>query len=111
MALNKLALIRYKTIDDCLSNRARKWTLHDLIEKVSEALYEFEGIKDGISKRTIQLDIQTMRSTSLYDAPIIVTDRKFYTYEDPKFRITQSKITKADVEKMSEVVGILKHLN
>lgn len=111
MALNKLALIRYKTIDDCLRNRARKWTLEHLIEKVSEALYEYEGIRDGVSKRTVQLDLQTMRSSKLYSAPIVVTDKKHYTYEDPAFSITQSKLTAADVQKMNEVVGILKHLN
>ena len=111
MALNKLALIRYKTIDECLRNRGRRWTLENLIDKVSEALYEYEGIRDGVSKRTIQLDLQTMRSDKLYSAPIIVLDRKYYTYEDPSFSITQSKLTSADLQKMNEVVGILKHLN
>jgi predicted DNA-binding transcriptional regulator YafY len=111
VALNKLALIRYKTIDTCLRNRARKWTLENLIDKVSEVLYEYEGIRDGVSKRTIQLDLQTMRSEKLYNAPIVVTDRKYYTYSDPKFSITQSKLTPSDLEKMNEVVGILKHLN
>lgn len=76
MALNKLALIRYKTIDHCLRLRHRKWTLEDLMEKVSDALYEFEGIKNGISKRTIQGDIQLMRSNKLgYNAPIVVLHR------------------------------------
>ena len=111
VALNKLALIRYKTIDTCLRNRARKWTLENLIDKVSDVLYEYEGIRDGVSKRTIQLDLQTMRSSKLYNAPIVVTDRKYYTYSDPKFSITQSKLTPSDLEKMNEVVGILKHLN
>jgi len=78
MATNKLALIRYKTIDNCLKNRFRKWTLEDLIEKVSDALYEYEGITSGISKRTIQGDIQMMRSDRLgYNAPIIVTDKNY----------------------------------
>ena len=111
MALNKLALIRYKTIDACLSNRFRKWTLEDLIEKVSDTLYEYEGISEGVSKRTIQLDIQTMRSERLYNAPIVVVDKKFYTYEDPKFRITESPLGAADLEKMNEVVGILRQLS
>ncbi len=111
MALNKLALIRYKTIDECLRNRGRRWTLENLIDKVSEALYEYEGIRDGVSKRTLQLDLQTMRSDKLYSAPIVVQERKYYTYEDPTFSITQSKLTSADLQKMNEVVGILKHLN
>lgn len=111
MALNKLALIRYKTIDDCLCNRARRWTLDDLIDRVSEALYEYEGIEDGVSKRTIQLDLQTMRSDKLYGAPIIVKEKKYYTYEEPGYSITQSKLSSADLQKMNEALGILKHLS
>ncbi len=43
MSINKLALIRYKTIDDCLRSRYRKWCLDDLIEKVADVLYQLEG--------------------------------------------------------------------
>jgi len=112
MSTNKLALIRYKTIDSCLCQRHRKWTLEDLIEKVSNALYELEGIHNGISKRTIQGDIQLMRSNKLgYNAPIIVTDRKFYSYSDPKYSISNSPITSLDMKKMKEAVDLLKHLN
>ncbi len=111
MALNKLALIRYKTLDECLRNRARRWTLENLIDWVSEALYEHEGILDGVSKRTIQLDLQNMCSEKLFGAPIVVIDRKFYTCEDPTFSINQSKLSGADMEKMNEVLGILKHNN
>ena len=60
MPANKLALLRYKTIDRCLQNRFRKWTLDDLQEAVATALYEYEGITTGVSKRTIQMDIQNI---------------------------------------------------
>lgn len=112
MAVNKLALIRYKTIDDCLRNRFRKWTLEDLIEKVGEVLYDKEGITTGVSRRTIQADIQVMRSDRLgYNAPIIVLDRKFYAYEDKSYSITNAPINDADVAKLKEVVGVLKQFN
>jgi predicted DNA-binding transcriptional regulator YafY len=112
MSINKLALIRYKTIDDCLRNRYRKWTLDDLIEKVADVLYELEGITTGVSKRTIQADIQVMRSDKLgYNAPIVVTDRKFYCYSEPDYSITNAPVNKADVEKMKEIVGVLKQFN
>ncbi|MFD2285651.1 WYL domain-containing protein [Pedobacter petrophilus] len=112
MAVNKLALIRYKTIDDCLKNRFRKWSLDDIIEKVAETLYELEGITSGVSKRTIQADIQLMRSDKLgYNAPIIVKDKRFYAYEDPNFSITKAPINQADVDKMKEIVGVLKEFN
>lgn len=112
MAINKLALIRYKTIDDCLRNRFRKWTLDDIIEKVAETLYELEGITSGVSKRTIQADIQLMRSDKLgYNAPIVVKDKRFYAYEDAGFSITKAPINHADVDKMKEIVGVLKQFN
>jgi len=112
MSVNKLALIRYKTIDDCLRNRYRKWTLDDLIEKVADVLYELEGITTGVSKRTIQADIQVMRSDKLgYNAPIIVVDRKFYCYSETDYSITNAPVNKADVEKMKEIVGVLKQFN
>ncbi|WP_177766374.1 helix-turn-helix transcriptional regulator [Flavobacterium sp. I3-2] len=112
MSTNKSALIRYKTIDQCLKNRYRKWSLDDIIEKVSDALYEFEGITTGVGKRTIQADIQFMRSDKLgYNAPIVVVDRKFYTYEDENYSITQSPIKDEDVDKMKEIVSLLKQFN
>ena len=49
MPANRNALIRYKTIDKCLQNRYRTWTLNDLIDACSDALYEYEGIDKGIS--------------------------------------------------------------
>ena len=54
MPVNKNALLRYKIIDRCLRNRYRRWTIEDLVDEVSEALYDMEGIRKGISLRTIQ---------------------------------------------------------
>lgn len=109
MPINKLALIRYKTIDNCLQNRFRKWTLEDLIEACSEAIYEYEGIANGVSRRTIQLDIQNMRSEKLgYNAPIIVTDKKYYSYEEKGYSITNSPLTQQDLGTLNEVLDVLK---
>lgn len=109
MATNKNALIRYKTIDKCLQNRSRRWTLENLIEHCSDALYEFEGKHSNVSKRTIQLDIQMMRSNKLgYNAPIIVLDRKYYTYEDEMYSITQLPIDKIDMDILQESMEMLK---
>ena len=37
--INRNALIRYKTIDNCLRNPYRRWTLEDLVDACSDALY------------------------------------------------------------------------
>jgi predicted DNA-binding transcriptional regulator YafY len=109
MALNKNALIRYKTIDKCLQNRYRAWTLDDLIEACSEALYEYEGRDVNVSKRTVQLDIQMMRSDKLgYNAPIVVYNRKYYTYENEDYSITDIPLTENDMNVLTETVEMLK---
>ncbi|WP_299883285.1 WYL domain-containing protein [uncultured Lacinutrix sp.] len=109
MAVNKNALIRYKTIDKCLQNNFRQWTLNDLIEAVSDALYEYEGKDIDVSKRTVQLDLQMMRSDKLgYNAPIVVYNRKYYKYDDDNYSITNSPISNQDLTKLSEAVSFLK---
>ena len=109
MAQNKNALIRYKTIDKCLQNRYRTWTLDELIDAVSEALYEYEGKENLVSKRTIQLDIQLMRSEKLgYNAPIVVYDKKYYKYDDEEFTITDIPLTETDINVLTETVSMLK---
>ena len=112
MPVNKLALIRYKTIDNCLSNKYRKWTLEDLIEACSNALSEFEGKQENVSKRTIQLDIQLMRSEKLgYNAPIIVVDKKYYTYSDSKYSITNLPLNKNDFDVLTQITVLLKQFS
>lgn len=109
MAWNKKALIRYRTIDKCLQNHTRKWTLEDLIEECSNVLYELEGKDVQISKRSIQLDIQTMRSDKLgYNAPIEVYEKKYYCYSDPGFSITDIPLRKVDMDVLAESVEMLK---
>ena len=109
MPANRNALIRYRTIDNCLCNRFRKWTLNDLIDACSDALYEFEGIDKGVSRRTVQADIQVMRSDKLgYNAPIIVLEKKYYTYEEKDYSITNIPLTQQDLGKLSEAVEMLK---
>lgn len=109
MPINRNALLRYRTIDQCLQNKYRKWTLDDLVEACSQALYEYEGIDKGVSKRTIQMDIQLMRSEKLgYEAPIIVVNKKYYTYQDPAYSITNIPLTAQDLGRLHEVVEILK---
>lgn len=110
MPANKNALIRYKTIDRCLRNRYRRWTIDDLVDACSDALYEMEGITSGVSTRTVQADIQVMRSDKLgYNAPIEVYDNKFYHYAEEDYSIDQSPLTTEVCDLISDAVKQLKH--
>lgn len=111
MPANKNALIRYKTIDKCLRNPYRRWTLEDLVDACSDALYEMEGIDKGVSVRTIQSDIQTMRSDKLgYNAPIEVYDHKYYRYADEEYSIMDMPLSENDCNVLQEAIDMLRQL-
>ncbi|MBQ9576118.1 MAG: hypothetical protein IJV11_04495 [Muribaculaceae bacterium] len=108
MPANKNALIRYKTIDRCLRNRFRLWTIDDLTEACSAALREMEGVTKGVSVRTVQGDLQMMRSDKLgYNAPIEVFDRVYYRYADPDYSINGMPLTEDDCRLLRQAVEML----
>jgi hypothetical protein len=109
MPVNRNALIRYRTIDKCLQNRRRKWTIEDLIDACNDALYEYDGIDTDISMRTIRLDLKAMRSDTLgYNAPIIVSNKKYYSYEEEDYSIAKSPLTTQDLGILQEVSHLLR---
>lgn len=112
MAQNKNALLRYRTIDRCLRNTGRRWTLQDLVDACSDALYEYEGKQDMVSTRTVQLDIQMMRSDRLgYEAPIEVYDKKYYRYADPEYSISNRPLSQHDIDVLNRTIDLLRQFD
>lgn len=109
MPTNKNAQFRYRVIDRCLQNRGREWTLQDLIDEISDQMGEQFGNYKGISKRTVQYDINLMRSEPPrgFDAPIGCEDSKYF-YEDPAFSIIDHPLIDSDIEQIQEAITILK---
>jgi predicted DNA-binding transcriptional regulator YafY len=108
MPVNRNALIRFRTIDKCLQNRRRKWTIENLIEACNDALYEYEGIDKGVSMRTIRMDLNAMRSDKLgYNAPIIVEQKKYYTYEEADYSIANNPLSSQDLSVLQEASLLL----
>ena len=70
-----------------------------------------EGIRKGVSVRTVQGDIQMMRSDKLgYNAPIEVYDHKYYRYADRDYSIMDMPMSQNDYEVMQEAVDMLRQL-
>lgn len=70
--------------------------------------YEMEGIAKGISIRTVQGDIQLMRSDKLgYNAPIEVYDNKYYRYADPDYSIRENRLSEDDYELVEKAVTLI----
>lgn len=111
MPLNRSTLIRISTIDKCLQNRYRRWTIDDLIDACTDALAEFEGRSNPISRRTFQNDLALMRSDRLgYNAPIVVRENKYYEYDDPDYSITHLPLNDEGLHALNSALDILRQL-
>lgn len=98
MPVNLNSLLRYKTIDECLSNPNLKCTIEYLIEKCADKLSEYQGVS-SVSERTIRNDIRVLRSDALgYNAPIVVKDG-IYSYEKVGFSIFGKSIHELELLK------------
>ncbi len=116
MATNKHAIIRYKVLNKCFSNRYRNYYIEDLIEECSEALSEHFGSGTTISRRQIFDDMTFMKSEAGYSAPIdSIKDgrRVYYRYSDPEFSITKRPLNpyeKEQLDNVAEIFGRVKGL-
>lgn len=111
MPLNRATLIRISTIDKCLQNHYRRWTINDLIDACTDALAEYEGRSNPVSRRTFQNDLALMRSDRLgYNAPIVVRENKYYEYEDHDYSITHLPLNDEGLDALNSALDILRQL-
>ena len=79
-----------------------------MVDACSDALYDMEGIRKGVALRTVQADIQMMRSDKLgYNAPIEVYDQKYYRYADPNYSIDKALLEERDIRLVEKVIALL----
>lgn len=112
MPTNKHASFRYRVLDQCFCNRGRrKWSLQELVAEVSRYLQEEFGVDIVIGKRTIQGDINVMRSRPPrgYNAPIHCEQGMYY-YTDPEYRIEKPPLRQDELNILREVVALVKQI-
>lgn len=104
MPVNKNAHLRYQILDQCFSNRHRRFNIHELVDFVSDKL----GY--NISLRQIQEDISNLRMGPYY-APIEATrfDGKkcYYHYSDSDFSIFKNELSIEEVTNLRSTIEML----
>lgn len=110
MATNKHAQIRYQALNKCFSNFHRRYFIEDLINECSNAIYEFDGIVDGVKRRQIYDDIRYMESEAGWSIPLVRHKegrRVYYRYEDKEFSINNQPITETEANQLRDTVTLL----
>ena len=111
MATNKHAIIRYEALDRCFSNKGRKFFIDDLMHYVSNAIQEYTGKETSISRRQIFKDMDFMRDTIGFNAPIVAIKegkKAYYKYDDATYSITMQQINPIETDLLKNALEALK---
>jgi predicted DNA-binding transcriptional regulator YafY len=107
MPSNKNALIRYKYLDELLSDRHHYYDIHDLTEMCNERLYE-DGFPE-VTQRCIEKDIVFMQ-----EAPFNADIERFrkgtrncIRYADASFSIFNKELTDEECNLIREVLNTI----
>lgn len=104
---NKKAIIRYRFLDKCFSNKFHKYYIDELVEKCNEELLK-AGVR-SVSKRQIYDDIEFMKSKEGWSAPIVsIQDgrRKYIKYSED-FSIANFKVSEMELEQLHTLIASL----
>ena len=107
MPINKNALIRFKYLDDLLSDRYHYYDIHDLTEKVNDALEE-EGYP-MVVQRCIEKDIMAIQGAP-FSAPIerfTWNGKRCIAYESCTFSIFRKKMSNEEKNLLREVLNTI----
>ena len=105
MALNKLAFLRYRIIDACLTNRLYKYPSKSYILEKCE-----EKLNRKISLSTLEKDLEAMRSDAVlgFFAPIVYDKTgNYYYYADPDYSINDLPLTEVEWEALHEISALV----
>lgn len=110
MAINKNAFLRYKVLDKCFRNPAKRYFIEDLINECSNALYETSKFSNGVSRRQIFDDMAFIESALGWNATISkIRDgrRVYYRYEDTSFSINNQPFNELEENQIKEALETL----
>ena len=110
MPKTRNALLRYRILDHCFSNRFRKYTIDDLLAEVNAKLMDLSGT--GVILRQLKDDIRILRDPDGYNAPVEAVPfegkKCCYRYADPSFSIFKSELSVEDLNNLCSTVDMLK---
>ena len=103
MPNTKFSFIRCRILDKCFRSPSR-YQIQDLINACENEL------NTSISRRTIYNDIDFMKSSDGWNAPIDTIkdgNRRYYHYTDPDFSIDNMPLTEAQLKQIQAAIDVL----
>ena len=106
MPATKNAIVRYRILDELLSDPYHEYSMKDLLEICNYRLYKAQYQK--VSKRTIEKDINAIQT--LFDAYIestLIEGKPRYRYADRRFSIFRKELKPEEQNLLAEFLNTL----
>ncbi len=120
MPINKNAIMRYKILDELLSDRYHNYSLDDLTKEVNRRLAEMRPDGDCVVRRTIEKDIHFLENEGPFWVEIERYSVDYDNYErnrtykkqclryaDPSFSIFKQKLSSEEQYLLRELFSLL----
>ena len=123
MPLTKEALRRYMVLDELLSDPYHNYTYDDLTREVSDRLSAIGICPDGVTRRTIEKDLDVLRydpfyaEIEKYSASVFNKEKQKYRkrmclrYADHSYSIFKKEMTNEEKDLLREVLNTIGQFN
>jgi len=112
MPVDKQVLLRYKVLNECFRNRYKEYTIDDLVEECNKAMQQKYDTPYGISKRTVQADINNLQMPPYsirLEEGLKNGRKKLYRYVDTDFSLSLFQMNDEERNKIHDAVRVLSY--
>lgn len=109
MPVDKQKVLRFQVLNECFRNIHRDYTIDDLVE-ICNKVTEQKLDKSGISKRTIQNDINELQLPPYnieLDESLRIGRKRIYRYLDPDFSIKLVQLSDVERDRIEDAIDVL----
>lgn len=108
--MDKYQFKRYQILDDCFSNKTKKFYFEDLVIAVNQGMQDYLGT--SISIRSIRGDIQFMKEEYEIELDPNLRDGKkmIYRYKNPENTIYKLGVNKKEIGKLRETFIVFQRI-
>ncbi|NJC27023.1 helix-turn-helix transcriptional regulator [Neolewinella antarctica] len=110
MAVNKNALLRYKTLDRCFRNTGRQYFIQDLLDECNAAILDENPDSNGIQVRQLYADIKFLETEAGGGIELRkdkIGKKPYYRYRDPTFTLYGQELNESEATQMRAALEIL----
>ena len=116
MPVNKNALLRYMTIDRCLGDLKRSYSMEDLVRECNITLGWDHIGKPKVSKRQVYEDLKFLKTPQPEGYGVKIKEKrvgskKYLRYEDQNFSIRTRSLNEKEIENIQNTVSVLSRFN